>query len=87
MDWKAYLTHQSTTLDSFRKAHPGAAKGFTALHHGTLAEARCRSGKRSFSRSPSASSSNAPTASASTCRPRTRPVPRGTRSPKPSASR
>jgi AhpD family alkylhydroperoxidase len=38
MDWKAHLTHQSTTLDSFRKAHPDAAKGFTALHHGTLAE-------------------------------------------------
>jgi AhpD family alkylhydroperoxidase len=38
MDWKAHLTHQSTTLDTFRKAHPDAARGFTALHHGTLAE-------------------------------------------------
>jgi AhpD family alkylhydroperoxidase len=38
MDWKAYLTHQSTTLDTFRKTHPDAAKGFTALHHGTLAD-------------------------------------------------
>jgi AhpD family alkylhydroperoxidase len=38
MDWKAHLTHQSTTLDTFRKAHPDAAKGFTALHHGTLAD-------------------------------------------------
>ena len=38
MDWHDHLTHQSTTLDAFRKAHPEAAKGFTALHHGTLAE-------------------------------------------------
>ena len=73
MDWKAHLTHQSTTLDAFRKAHPDAAKGFTALHHGTLAEgARSRSGRRNSRRSPSYRQAVHRLASAFTCRPRTR---------------
>lgn len=38
MDWNTHLTQQSKTLDTFRKAHPEAAKGFSALHHGTLAD-------------------------------------------------
>jgi AhpD family alkylhydroperoxidase len=38
MDWKSHLTHQSTTLDTFRKTHPEAAKGFTTLHHATLSD-------------------------------------------------
>lgn len=40
MDWKSHLTHQSTTLDTFRKTHPEAAKGFTTLHHATLSDGR-----------------------------------------------
>ena len=36
MDWKTTLAETSAHLDSFRTLQPEAAKGFTALHHGTM---------------------------------------------------
>jgi hypothetical protein len=82
MDWKSHLTHQSTTLDAFRKAHPDAARGFTALHHGTLAEGALSVREKELQALAIGIVSNAPTASASMSRPRTRRAPRGPRSRK-----
>lgn len=36
MDWTAELANTNKNLDFFRKNHPDAAKGFSALHHGAL---------------------------------------------------
>ncbi len=36
MDWKNHLATANRNLDSFRAVHPAAAKGYTALHHGTM---------------------------------------------------
>ncbi len=38
MDWPTELATQSQALNDFRKAHPDAARGFTALSRGTMAE-------------------------------------------------
>lgn len=36
MDWKAHLATANHNLDAFRQLHPEAAKGYTALHQGTM---------------------------------------------------
>lgn len=36
MDWKEYLRDSARNLGTFRKAHPDAAAGFTALHDAAL---------------------------------------------------
>lgn len=38
MDWKSHLEAQSAVLAEFRKTHPAAGAGFTALHRGTMAD-------------------------------------------------
>ncbi|MEB8388617.1 carboxymuconolactone decarboxylase family protein [Rhodobacteraceae bacterium KMM 6894] len=36
MDWKAELENTNKNIDALRAVHPGATKGFTGLHHGTM---------------------------------------------------
>ncbi len=38
MDWKAQLNETRGVLGDFRSTHPKAAKGFTAMHQGGMAE-------------------------------------------------
>lgn len=36
MDWKAELEASNKNIESLRAANPGAARGFSGLHHGTM---------------------------------------------------
>ncbi|MDJ1017893.1 MAG: carboxymuconolactone decarboxylase family protein [Paracoccaceae bacterium] len=38
MDWKSHLDEQSANLAEFRRTHPAAGQGFTAMHKASMVD-------------------------------------------------